>query len=148
MTRRKTSLLWAMVAILALVCAGPVTAEEPLKVGFVYVSPIGDAGWTYQHDLGRLELEKALGDKIRTKYIESVPEGSEAERVIRDLAQSGHDLIFTTSFGYMNPTIKVAKMFPKKPSNTPPVTRLPKTWATTWPVFTRAATFPALWPAR
>lgn len=114
MTRRKTSLLWAMVAILALVCAGPVTAEEPLKVGFVYVSPIGDAGWTYQHDLGRLELEKALGDKIQTKYIESVPEGSEAERVIRDLAQSGHDLIFTTSFGYMNPTIKVAKMFPKK----------------------------------
>ncbi len=90
------------------------SAEDKLKVGFVYISPIGDAGWTYQHDLGRLELEKNLGDKIVTKYIESVPEGPEAERVIRDLAQSGHDLIFTTSFGYMNPTLKVAKMFPKK----------------------------------
>lgn len=90
------------------------SAEDKLKVGFVYITPIGDAGWTYQHDLGRLELEKNLGDKIVTKYIESVPEGPEAERVIRDLAKSGHDLIFATSFGYMNPTLKVAKMFPKK----------------------------------
>jgi len=88
-------------------------AEEKLKVGFVYISPIGDAGWTYQHDLGRLELEKNLGDKIETKFIDSVPEGPEAERVIRNLAKDGHDLIFTTSFGYMNPTLKVAKMFPK-----------------------------------
>jgi basic membrane protein A and related proteins len=88
-------------------------AEDKLKVGFVYISPIGDAGWTYQHDLGRLELEKNLGDKVETKYIDSVPEGPEAERVIRDLAKSGHDLIFTTSFGYMNPTLKVAKMFPE-----------------------------------
>ncbi len=88
-------------------------AEDKLKVGFVYISPIGDAGWTYQHDLGRLELEKQLGDKVETKYIDSVPEGPEAERVIRDLAKNGHDLIFTTSFGYMNPTLKVAKMFPK-----------------------------------
>ena len=71
------------------------SAEEKLKVGFVYISPIGDAGWTYQHDLGRLALEKNLGDKIETKYIENVPEGPEAERVIRDLAKSGHDLIFT-----------------------------------------------------
>ena len=88
-------------------------AEDKLKVGFVYISPIGDAGWTYQHDLGRLELEKNLGDKVETKYIDSVPEGPEAERVVRDLAKSGYDLIFTTSFGYMNPTLKVAKMFPK-----------------------------------
>jgi len=87
-------------------------AEDKLKVGFVYISPIGDAGWTYQHDLGRLELEANLGDKIETKYIDSVPEGPEAERVIRDLAKSGYGLIFTTSFGYMNPTLKVAKMFP------------------------------------
>jgi len=87
-------------------------AEEKLKVGFVYVSPIGDAGWTYQHDLGRLEMEKNLAGKVETKFIDSVPEGPEAERVIRDLAKSGHDLIFTTSFGYMNPTLKVAKMFP------------------------------------
>ncbi len=88
-------------------------AEDKLKVGFVYISPIGDAGWTYQHDLGRLELEAKLGDRVETKFIDSVPEGPEAERVIRDLAKSGHDLIFTTSFGYMNPTLKVAKMFPK-----------------------------------
>lgn len=87
-------------------------AEDKLKVGFVYISPIGDAGWTYQHDLGRLEMIEKLGDKIETKFIDSVPEGPEAERVIRDLAQSGHELIFTTSFGYMNPTLKVAKMFP------------------------------------
>jgi simple sugar transport system substrate-binding protein len=88
-------------------------ADEPLKVGFVYVSPVGDAGWTYQHDKGRLELEKALGDKVETSFVESVPEGADAERVIRQFASSGHKLIFTTSFGYMNPTIKVAKQFPK-----------------------------------
>ena len=82
-----------------------------VKVGFVYVSPIGDAGWTYQHDLGRLELESALGDGVETKYIENVPEGAEAERVIRQFAADGYDLIFTTSFGYMNPTIKVAENF-------------------------------------
>ena len=107
-------LLTVLTATLVLAGAAPCLAEKPLKIGFVYVSPIGDAGWTFQHDLGRLELEKNLGDKVQTKYIENVPEGAEAERVIRDLAQSGHDLIFTTSFGYMNPTIKVAKMFPKK----------------------------------
>ena len=89
-------------------------AADKLKVGFVYVSPVGDAGWTYQHNQGRLTMEKNLGDKVETKFIESVPEGQEAERVIRDLAKSGYDLIFTTSFGYMNPTLKVAKMFPKK----------------------------------
>jgi basic membrane protein A and related proteins len=86
---------------------------EPLKIGFIYVSPIGDAGWTYQHDIGRKEMEKALGGKVTSKFIESVPEGADAERVIRELAQSGHNLIFTTSFGYMNPTEKVAKQFPK-----------------------------------
>jgi simple sugar transport system substrate-binding protein len=87
-------------------------AGEPLKIGFVYVSPIGDAGWTFQHDTGRKQMEKALGGKVTTKYIESVPEGADAERVIRELAQTGHNLIFTTSFGYMNPTIKVAQAFP------------------------------------
>jgi basic membrane protein A and related proteins len=86
---------------------------EKLKVGFVYVNPVGDAGWSYQHDLGRKDLEKNLGDKVETKYIENVPEGAEVERVIRNLAQTGHGLIFTTSFGYMNPTLKVAKTFPK-----------------------------------
>src|SRR6185437_5238577 len=88
-------------------------ADAPFKVGFVYVSPVGDAGWTSQHDAARKEMEKALDGKVVTKYVENVPEGADAERVIRDLAQSGYQLIFTTSFGYMNPTIKVAKQFPK-----------------------------------
>ena len=66
-----------------------------------------------QHDVGRKEMEKALGAKVTTKYIESVPEGADAERVIRELAQQGHTLIFTTSFGYMNPTIKVAQNVPE-----------------------------------
>ena len=104
----------AAVAGLVAVTAGTTTvAQEPLKIGFVYVSPIGDAGWTYQHELGRQKLQAELGDKVQTKYVENVPEGAESVRVIRELAASGHKLIFTTSFGYMNPTIKVAKLFPK-----------------------------------
>ncbi len=102
----------ACAVALALPAAAQPKAGEPLKIGFVYVSPIGDAGWTFQHDTGRKEMEKALGGKVTTKYIESVPEGADAERVIRELAQTGHNLIFTTSFGYMNPTIKVAQAFP------------------------------------
>lgn len=104
--------------LVLLVCVAgltlPAMAEKKLKVGFVYISPVGDAGWTYQHDLGRKEMEKNLAGKVETKFIENVPEGPEAERVIRNLAKSGYDLIFTTSFGYMNPTLKVAKMFPGK----------------------------------
>jgi len=84
-------------------------ANADFKVGFVYVGPTGDHGWTYQHDEGRKAVEAA---GIKTTYVESVPEGADAERVIRQLAQSGHDLIFTTSFGYMDPTNKVAKDFP------------------------------------
>lgn len=91
---------------------GYAQAADPLKVGFVYISPIGDAGWTYQHDLGRLQMEKALGDKVETKYIENVPEGADAERVIRELASSGYNLIYATSFGYMNYVERVAKQFP------------------------------------
>ena len=87
-------------------------AKDNIKVGFVYVGPIGDFGWSYEHDQGRLAVEEALGDKVETTYVESVPEGPDAERVIRQMAQSGHDLIFTTSFGYMNPTLKVAEQFP------------------------------------
>ena len=115
MQPRRTTL--AALAAFALAFSFPAAAQqkagEPLKIGYVYVSPIGDAGWTYQHDVGRKEMEKALAGKVTTKYIESVPEGADAERVIRELAQSGHNLIFTTSFGYMNPTIKVAQAFPK-----------------------------------
>ncbi len=84
----------------------------PLKVGFVYVSPIGDAGWTSQHNRGREQMQAALGDKVTTSFVEKVPEGADAERVIRDLAAQGHKLIFTTSFGFMNPTLKVAEEFP------------------------------------
>jgi basic membrane protein A and related proteins len=113
--RRKALVILAASAALALPLAGMAQqkAGEPLKVGFVYVSPIGDAGWTFQHDMGRKEMEKALGGKVVTKFIESVPEGADAERVIRELAASGHTLIYTTSFGYMNPTQKVAQAFPK-----------------------------------
>ena len=84
--------------------------KNDTKVGFVYVGPIGDHGWSYQHNVSRLAVEKALN--VETTYVESVPEGADAERVIRQLAADGNDVIFTTSFGYMNPTVKVAKMFP------------------------------------
>ncbi len=86
-------------------------ASAETKVGFVYVGPVGDHGWSYQHDQSRLAVEKALG--VKTTFVESVAEGADAERVIRKLASSGNDLIFTTSFGYMNPTLKVAKRFKK-----------------------------------
>jgi simple sugar transport system substrate-binding protein len=113
-TDRLTRLISALAAgsALGLALGGAAFAQEPIKVGFVYVSPIGDAGWTYQHDLGRKELEKALGGKAQTKFVENVPEGADSERVIREFASSGHKIVFTTSFGYMNPTIKVAKQFP------------------------------------
>ena len=87
-------------------------AADPVKVGFVYVGPVSDHGWTYRHDLGRQAIEAQLGDKVETTFVESVAEGADAERVVRKLASTGHDLIFTTSFGFMNPTVKVAKDFP------------------------------------
>ena len=89
------------------------SAVTPLKVAFVYVSPIGDAGWTYQHELGRRAVDKALAGQVTTSYVEKVEEGADAERVIRQLASSGNELIFATSFGYMNPMVKVAGQFPK-----------------------------------
>ncbi|MEI8171150.1 MAG: BMP family ABC transporter substrate-binding protein [Rhodoferax sp.] len=90
----------------------PVAPHEPLKIGFVYVAPLTDAGWVRQHDEGRKAVEAALGTKVKTTYVENVPEGPDAERVIRDLAKTGHKLIFTPSFGYMEPTLKVAAEFP------------------------------------
>jgi simple sugar transport system substrate-binding protein len=90
-----------------------VQAQDKVKVGFVYVGPVGDHGWTYRHDVGRQAIEAALGDKAETSFVESVKEGPDAERVIRQMASSGHNLIFTTSFGFMNPTVKVAKQFPE-----------------------------------
>ncbi|WP_114971029.1 BMP family ABC transporter substrate-binding protein [Rhodoferax ferrireducens] len=89
-----------------------VTAKEPLKVGFVYVAPLTDAGWVRQHDEGRRAVEAALGARVKTTYVENVAEGADSERVIRDLAATGHQLIFTPSFGYMEPTLKVAQEFP------------------------------------
>ena len=89
-----------------------VTTKEPLKIGFVYVAPLTDTGWVRQHDEGRKAVEAALGSRVKTSYVEDVPEGPDAERVIRDLAATGHKLIFTPSFGYMEPTLKVAQEFP------------------------------------
>jgi basic membrane protein A and related proteins len=101
--------IFAAILGAGLAFSGQAVAET--KVGFVYVGPVGDYGYSYQHDQGRLALEKALD--VKTTYVESVAEGADAERVIRQLASSGNDIIFTTSFGYMNPTVKVAKMFKK-----------------------------------
>ena len=105
-----------LVAALAVACCiSPVfsqAADKPLKVGFVYVAPLSDTGWVRQHDEGRLAVESALGNKVKTTYVENVAEGPDAERVIRDLAATGHQLIFTPSFGYMEPTLKVAQAFP------------------------------------
>jgi basic membrane protein A and related proteins len=100
----------------ALACAlviAPAPAAEPLEVGFVYVSPIGQAGWTYQHDQARQALEKKLGAQVRTRYVEAVPEGADAERVMREMAADGTQLIFATSFGYLEPALRVAADFPK-----------------------------------
>ena len=88
-------------------------APAPLKVGFVYVGPVGDAGWTYQHDVARRQMEQAFKGKVVTQFVESVPEGADAERVIRSMAQGGAKVIFATSFGYMNPVLKVAAQFPE-----------------------------------
>jgi simple sugar transport system substrate-binding protein len=101
------------VALAIVFAAGAASAAEKLKVGFIYVGPVGDHGWTYQHDQGRLAVEKEFGDKVETIYVEKVAEGPDAERAIERLARQGVGLIFTTSFGYMNPTLKVAKRFPK-----------------------------------
>jgi basic membrane protein A len=87
-------------------------ATAPLPVAFVYVTPVGQAGWTYQHELGRQALEKALGARVRTTMVESVAEGPDAERVMRDLAAQGHRLIFATSFGYLEPALRVAAETP------------------------------------
>ncbi|CAN7566845.1 BMP family ABC transporter substrate-binding protein [Acidovorax sp. LjRoot194] len=90
----------------------PAPAQQPVKAGFVYVSPITEAGWTRQHDEGRKAVEAALGAQVQTTFVENVAEGADAERVIRDLAATGHQIIFTPSFGYMEPTLKVAQDYP------------------------------------
>ncbi|MYM56953.1 BMP family ABC transporter substrate-binding protein [Thalassovita mangrovi] len=107
--KRRTLLATAAMAM-GLATAG--IAEDKTKVGFVYVGPVGDGGWTYEHNNGRLAVEEKFGDKVETVFVESVPEGPDAERVMTQMALEGADLIFTTSFGYMDQTINVAKKFP------------------------------------
>jgi simple sugar transport system substrate-binding protein len=104
---------WKSLVLTAMFAMGTAHAQAPLKMAFVYVGPPGDGGWTYAHDVGRKEVAKKLGAKVQTSFVENVPEGADAERVIRELAQKGNSIIFTTSFGYMEQTLKVAKSFPK-----------------------------------
>ncbi len=99
-----------ILAVAAVICTGSSFAKD-LKVGFIYVSPIGDAGWSYAHDLGRKEIEKI--DGVTTSYVEAVPEGPDSERVMLNMARKGFDIIFATSFGYMDSMVKVSKQFPK-----------------------------------
>src|SRR4051794_5342825 len=103
-------------AAAALLLAGGITgsasAADKLKVGFIFLGPVGDFGWTYQHDQARQAVVKEFGDKIETTYLENVSEGPDAERSIEQLVRAGNKLIFTTSFGYMDPTLKVAKKYP------------------------------------
>ncbi|GAA3863643.1 BMP family ABC transporter substrate-binding protein [Celeribacter arenosi] len=105
-------MLMAAVAASTLALSGAAIAQDKTKVGFIYVGPVGDGGWTYEHDQGRLAVEAEFGDAVETIYQENVPEGADAERAITQMALSGADLIFTTSFGYMDPTINVAAKFP------------------------------------
>ncbi|MEY8877624.1 MAG: BMP family ABC transporter substrate-binding protein [Leptothrix sp. (in: b-proteobacteria)] len=104
--------LGAAAAASATTAARLAPPRVPLKVAFVYVSPIGSAGWTYQHHMGRLKMENSLGDAVKTSHVENVAEGPDAERVMRDLAAQGNQLIFATSFGYLEPALKVAQEFP------------------------------------
>ncbi len=120
--KRRWIHLTAMTAVSAAVLVGcgkkeePKQAEapkaeaksEPLKIAFAYVGPVGDGGWTFAHDNARKALQKEFGDKIQTSFVESVPESADAERVIRDMVGQGNKMIFGTTFGYMEPMLKVA----------------------------------------
>ena len=99
----------AVASISSPVASQPAT---PIKAAFVYVAPLSDTGWVRQHEEGRQAVQAALGTRVQTTFVENVAEGADAERVIRDLARQGHKIIFTPSFGYMEPTLKVAQDFP------------------------------------
>ena len=99
-------------ATMAISSAYDSEAKDKVKVGFIYVGPTGDHGWTYRHDIGRQQVEEHFGDRVETAYVESVGEGPDAERVMRAMALNGMDIIFATSFGYMDPMMNVAKEFP------------------------------------
>ena len=106
----KTVLLGATAAMG--LATGAMAQDDKTKVGFIYVGPIGDLGWSYQHDQGRLAVEEEFGDRVETVYVESVPEGPDAERVLTQMALQGADMIFTTSFGFMEATMNAAQKFP------------------------------------
>src|SRR3954451_18365686 len=110
---RKLCVTVAAAGLATAAAIGAASAADKLKEGFIYLGPIGDFGWTYQHEAARAEMVKALGDKVETSFLENVNEGPDAERSIEQLARTGHQLIFTTSFGYMDSTVKVAKKYPK-----------------------------------
>ncbi|KIN71297.1 Bmp family protein [Sulfitobacter guttiformis KCTC 32187] len=110
--RAAAKLLLGTALVAGIAPAAFADAHAKTKVGFVYVGPIGDGGWTYEHDKGRLAVEAEFGDSVETVYVESVAEGPDSERVMTQMALDGADLIFTTSFGYMDPTINVAAKFP------------------------------------
>ena len=95
----------------AAAASAPAPKPEPLKIAFAYVGPVGDGGWTFAHDNARKAVEKEFGDKVKTSFVENVPESADAERVIRDMATQGNKLIFGTTFGYMEPMLKVAPDF-------------------------------------
>jgi simple sugar transport system substrate-binding protein len=112
MLNRRTLLATGAASATLATLGRPARAQAPLKVGFIYVGPIGDGGWTFQHDQGRLAVEQHFGDAVETVYQESVPEGADAERAITQMVLGGAKLVFTTSFGYMDATANVAAQFP------------------------------------
>ncbi len=115
MTMKRRTVLAGLAGTTAAAALGVPTfaGKDKVKAGFIYVGPVGDGGWSFQHDQGRKAVEAAYGDKVETSYVESVPEGADAERVMTQMALSGHDIIFATSFGYMDAVQNVAKKFPK-----------------------------------
>ena len=98
---------------ISMVITSSIAIAADYKVGFIYIGPPGDHGWNYQHDVGRKAVDEAFGDKVETVFQENVPESADAERVMTQMALSGADMIFATSFGYMEPVLNVAKKFPK-----------------------------------
>jgi basic membrane protein A len=102
----------ALTALVGFTTVTAANAADKVKVGFVYLTTPGDHGWTYAHEVARQDVEKHFGNKVETTFVENVPEGPDSARVIRELAKQGNEIIFTTSFGYMDHTIKVAKEFP------------------------------------
>jgi len=117
MERKKIWILLSLLLVAVLVAtgcqAGPVAEEEELQVAFIYIGQPGDLGWTYEHEQGRLMVEEELGDQVNTSTVPDVPEGPDAEKSIRDVVNQGADVVFTTSFGYMDPTLTVAQDNPE-----------------------------------